>query len=243
VTLSITKGCMSDVCATSENIPNYLRRNYWWAYVHPLGVRVFERQWLVNLILWGHFARLRDAALDEFGSEIRGHTLQVACVYGDFSKCLAERLAEGDHLNVVDILPIQLRNLRDKLRPDMRVHLQLGDSAALDYANATYDQCVLFFLLHEQPCDIRRKTLAEALRVLRPGGKLVLIDYHLPRPLHPLRYLLRPILSLLEPYALDLWRRDISEWLPSQFYSVSLRKELFFGGLFQKIVMVRSNQS
>lgn len=32
-------------------IPGYLLRTYWWAYVHPLAVRVFERQWLVNLIL------------------------------------------------------------------------------------------------------------------------------------------------------------------------------------------------
>lgn len=34
------------------------------AYVHPAAVRVFGRQWLVNLILRGDFARLRDAAPD-----------------------------------------------------------------------------------------------------------------------------------------------------------------------------------
>jgi hypothetical protein len=73
--------------------PDYLRQNYWWAYIHPNAVRVFERQWLVNLILWGNFARLRDAALDEHGPTINGRTLQVACVYGDFSTRLAERIA------------------------------------------------------------------------------------------------------------------------------------------------------
>jgi hypothetical protein len=32
---------------------------------HPKAVRFFERQWLVNLILWSNYARLRDAALME----------------------------------------------------------------------------------------------------------------------------------------------------------------------------------
>ncbi len=66
-------------------IPQYLNDTYWWAYVHPKAVKFFERQWLVNLILWGNFAKLRDAALDELGAELPGRTLQVACVYGDFT--------------------------------------------------------------------------------------------------------------------------------------------------------------
>ena len=41
-------------------VPGYLAETYWWAYVHPRAVRLFEREWLVNLILWGNFGRLRD---------------------------------------------------------------------------------------------------------------------------------------------------------------------------------------
>jgi hypothetical protein len=38
-------------------VPQYLQAHYWWAYVHPRAVHVFERQWLVNLILWGNYKR------------------------------------------------------------------------------------------------------------------------------------------------------------------------------------------
>ena len=96
-------------------IPNYLQETYWWAYVHPNAVSFFERQWLVNLILWGNFARLRDAALAELGREVHGRSLQVACVYGNFTEHLAARVAPGGSLDIVDVLPIQLRNLRQKL--------------------------------------------------------------------------------------------------------------------------------
>ena len=72
--------------------PDYLTAYYWWAYVHPLAVRVFERQWLVNLILWGNYARLRDAALSELGDVLPGRTLQVACAYGDLTGKLSARM-------------------------------------------------------------------------------------------------------------------------------------------------------
>src|SRR4051812_5266197 len=91
-------------------IPAYLSDTYWWAYVHPKAVNIFERQWLVNAILWGNFARLRNAALAELGEVISGRTLQVACVYGDFSSHLVDRIAPGGSLDVVDVLPIQLTN-------------------------------------------------------------------------------------------------------------------------------------
>src|SRR5215468_3280098 len=92
-------------------VPDYLHETYWWAYVHPKAVRFFERQWLVNLILWGNFTKLRDAALAEFGDTLPGKTLQVACVYGDFTPRLAARLEGDATLDVVDVLPIQLANL------------------------------------------------------------------------------------------------------------------------------------
>src|SRR5215217_9502762 len=90
-------------------IPDYLTSYYWWAYVHPKAVKVFERDWLVNLILWGNYARLRDAALAELGEELCGSTLQVACVYGDLTCRLSDRAAAGGgRIDVVDVLPVQL---------------------------------------------------------------------------------------------------------------------------------------
>ena len=218
-------------------VPSYLQDTYWWAYVHPKAVSFFERQWLVNLILWGNFARLRDAALAELGATVAGRTLQVACVYGNFSEHLAARVAPGGALDIVDVLPIQLRNMRAKLPASAPVALHQHDSTALGFEDASYDQAVIFFLLHEQPAAARRQTLREALRVLKPGGKLVLVDYHLPHRLHPLRYLFRPVLRTLEPFALDLWQHEIAEWLPESVSAAQMRKETYYGGLYQKLVI------
>jgi len=218
-------------------IPDYLHETYWWAYVHPKAVRLFERQWLVNLILWGNFAKLRDAALAQLGETLPGRTLQVACVYGDFTPRLAERVPEGACLDVVDVLPIQLANLRRKLTSSSAVNLLHCDAADLGVADGTCDRVVLFFLLHEMPLEVRRRTLAEAVRVLKPGSQLVIVDYHRPSPWHPLRAVMEVILRNFEPFAMDLWRHDVSEWLPPA--AKLLQKETFYGGLYQKLVITR----
>lgn len=220
-----------------HRIPAYLEKTYWWAYVHPNAIAVFERQWLVNAILWGNFSRLRDAALDALGKQVHGRTLQIACVYGNFSPRLMQRIAPGGSLDVVDVLPLQLENLRKKMPVDALVTPHLCDSAALGFADASYEQTVLFFLLHEQPEAVRRRTLSEALRVTRPGGKIVIVDYHLPKRFHPLRYLFRPVLHVLEPFALDLWKREISAWLPEHVRPEQIKKEVSFGGLYQLLVI------
>jgi ubiquinone/menaquinone biosynthesis C-methylase UbiE len=217
-------------------VPAYLNDTYWWAYVHPNAVKLFERQWLVNLILWGNFARLRDAALDSLGAKPEGKTLQVACVYGDFTTKLAQRVAAArGKLDVVDVLPIQLQNLRRKLDREAPVSLIQRDAAQLGFADGTYDRVVLFFLLHEMPEDVRRRTLAEAMRVVKPGGEVVIVDYHEPSRRHPLRRVMKWILRNFEPFAMDLWAHEVQQWLPQGVQPAT--KETYFGGLYQRLVI------
>ncbi len=219
--------------------PHYLTVHYWWAYIHPRAVKLFERQWLVNLILWGNYDRLRDAALIEFGEALEGTTLQVACVYGDLTSRLCRGAAiVGGKLDVVDALPIQLKNLKKKLPVNAPVRLLGMDASELRLQDATYDRALIFFLLHEQPEDYRKRTLSEIIRVVKPGGKIVIVDYGPPRWWHPLRYLWAPLLDLLEPFALDLWANEIAHWLP-RGCKLQAYKETFFGGLYQKVVIVR----
>lgn len=220
VMLSKPLGQIARSCQTATatpTVPEYLISTYWWAYVSPKAIRFFERPWLANLILWGNYRRLGDAALAALGAQLEGSTLQIACVYGDLTPRIAAALPSGASLTVVDVVQGQLDNLRRKLPSAQKgrsLQLQLANSASLPFASACFSRALLFFLLHEMPEDVRRATLSEALRVLRPGGRLVIVDYHKPAPWHPLRLPMAGVLKTLEPFAMDLWNHRLETWLP-----------------------------
>jgi ubiquinone/menaquinone biosynthesis C-methylase UbiE len=220
-----------------HSIPDYLNEVYWWTYVHPRAVRFFERQWLVNLILWGKYVLLGDAALTELGKSLPGRTLQVACAYGDLIPRMAARVPKGSQLDVVDVLPIQLANLRRKLPVGAPVKLLEMDSSDLQIADDTYDRALLFFLLHEMPEPVRVATLRETLRVVKPGGKVVVVEFAKPSAWHPLKYLWHPVQSWLEPFARDLWTHPLETWLPPEYRDRIASRSGYFGKYYQKVVI------
>lgn len=229
----------SNPAAGAVPMPAYLKDTYNWAYVTPEAIRRFERQWLVNLILWGNFRRLRDLALDTFGQELDGRSLQIACVYGDLTQMLANRHRDPGQLDVIDVLPTQIDNLKRKLGPESPVGTQLANSALLPQATARYERALLFFLLHEQPLEVRFQTIREAFRVVKPGGKITIVDYHKPRRWHPVHWLMKQVLTRLEPYALDLWQVEIGCWFPANWPPAKVIKRTFFGGLYQIVEITR----
>jgi hypothetical protein len=48
-----------------------------------------------------------------------------------------------------------------------------------------------------------------------------------------------PILSTLEPFAMDIWRDEIVHWLPAGEAPAHVDKQTYFGGLYQKVVITR----
>ena len=222
----------------SPQIPDYLEETYWWAYLHPKALKFFEREWMVNLILWGNMNRLTRAVIDDLDVPAESRVLQVACVYGDFSNKLARHLdGKRSRLEIVDVAPIQLKNAREKLAGNDNVGFHHQDSTCMGFPDGSFDETVVFFLLHEQPEDARRKTIEEAIRVTKPGGRIVFVDYHGPKRSNPMRYVMKPILTWLEPFAMDLWREELPAFMPESIDPAQLVSRFYFGGLYQKIVL------
>lgn len=215
-------------------IPEYLKQVYGWAYLNPLSVRLLDRPWIVNAILWGNNRRLQRALFAEL--EPGWRVLQTACVYGDLSHRMAQRLGPAGRLQIIDVAPVQVENCRRRLHSCPRASVHLADAAAP--GGGEYDAVVCFFLLHELPDAYKRAVVDASLNRIGPGGKVVFVDYHRPVRWHPLKWITALVFAWLEPFAESLWRHRIEDYA-AKAGGYDWRTETCFGGLFQKTVARR----
>lgn len=191
------------------SLPDYLVRHYGWAYLNPLAVRIFDHQALINAILFGQYNRIMDQTLALIEPESAGRTLQLAAVYGRLIPILASRIP---NLHLIDVSPIQLRAARRKLATaGLEATMCVMNVEELDYEDNSFDTAIMFLLLHELPPESRRKALREAVRVLRPGGRLVIAEYGAYGDRHWLHRFrpMRLLLEWVEPFLGGFWREDL----------------------------------
>jgi len=97
---------------------------------------------------------------------------------------------------------------------------------------------VMFFLLHELPHELKAQALREAGRMLAPGGKLFLAEFHRPE-LWVLRALSWSYFKVFEPLGLALWdTHDPLDCLENMGGWTCERATYFFGN-FQIITATR----
>src|SRR5262245_28306275 len=69
-----------------------------------------------------------------------------------------------------------IRHAKRELKRWSRIRFVVGKAEALPLPDNNQDAVTSIFLVHELPPKIRRRVLSECSRVLKPGGRLVLID-------------------------------------------------------------------
>jgi SAM-dependent methyltransferase len=114
--------------------------------------------------------------------------LEVGCGMGRFTLMLAER---GVHVEGLDISPVLLNRLRAGGGARLGIPLHCADAldppAAL---HASFDVILGFFVLHH--VQNLQKAVAALARMLKPGGRLILLDANAYNPLFYLQLLMVP---------------------------------------------------
>ncbi|MFA6920473.1 MAG: methyltransferase domain-containing protein [Gallionella sp.] len=146
-------------------------------------------------------------------------------------------LPKRHHYTALDFNAAMLSQARPR-GTDLQMDWILGDSMALPFANAHFDHVVLHLITAVVPHPER--CLAEAARVLKPGGSIILFDKFLrPRQTAPLRRLLTP-LSRRIATRMDVVFEEILQQVPELELVSDVPKLL--GGWFRGIVLRKNNQ-
>jgi len=107
--------------------------------------------------------------------------LDVACGTGDFSIEIARHTHPDTVVRGIDLSDGMLAVMRDKvlrLGLDSRIAAQKGDCENMPFEDGSFDVVTIGFGIRN--FEHREKALKEILRVLKPGGKLVILELSVP---------------------------------------------------------------
>lgn len=123
---------------------------------------------------WRLFARRTLVPWVLRGARLEGDVLEIGSGSGAMA---AEILAAhpGVSLTATDVDPAMVARAARRLGPfGARGRAQVADATALPFADASFGAALSFLMLHHIPR--RDDAVRELVRVLRPGGRLVLFD-------------------------------------------------------------------
>ncbi len=107
--------------------------------------------------------------------------LDLACGTGDFSIAIARKMHPESQLTGLDLSEGMLAVMQRKLERrglDGKVRTICGDACATGLPDAAFDRVTIAFGIRNFPD--REAGLREALRLLRPGGKIVILELSVP---------------------------------------------------------------
>jgi ubiquinone/menaquinone biosynthesis C-methylase UbiE len=107
--------------------------------------------------------------------------LDLGCGTGVLTRMIADRLdaAAGGRAVGIDAAARMIAVARKKRAADNCIFEAMA-AESLSFEDGAFDTVVSSLFFHHVPLDLKAMALVEALRVLRPGGQLVIADMHTP---------------------------------------------------------------
>lgn len=129
---------------------------------------------------WMGADRIRRSLVEQTALRPGERVLDVGCGTGTLLVLLQRRSPAVEAVGLDPDPRALLRARRKAERAGASVKLDQGFSDALPYPDASFDHVFSSYMLHHLPGPEKRATLREIRRVLKPGGRLHLLDFDGP---------------------------------------------------------------
>jgi ubiquinone/menaquinone biosynthesis C-methylase UbiE len=135
----------------------------------------------VSIFTLGRRAQLRRATADLARIQPGATVLEVGCGTGDVALAAKERAGSSGAVYGIDPAPEMIAVAHGKAaRAGLAVEFQVGLIESLAFPDATFDVVLSSLMMHHLPDDLKRRGLTEIARVLKPGGRLLIVDIKRP---------------------------------------------------------------
>lgn len=176
----------------------------------------------------------RKKAIAELRKDRPRHILDVATGTGDFA-FEAIRMLNPEKVTGVDISAGMLEIAAEKIKKrglESKFEVRLGDSEKLLFADNNFDAVTVAYGVRN--FENLEKGLADMHRVLKPGGKAVILEFSKPR-VFPVKQLYNFYFNYITPAIGKIFSKDNSayKYLPESVAAFPDRER--FTGLMEKV--------
>jgi ubiquinone/menaquinone biosynthesis C-methylase UbiE len=107
--------------------------------------------------------------------------LDVGCGTGTLALVAKERVGTTGRVFGIDPGPQQIARAQAKAaRRHLPIDFQLGVIERLAFPDQSFDVVLSTAMMHHLTDDLKRRGFAEIVRVLKPGGRVVIVDFNRP---------------------------------------------------------------
>jgi ubiquinone/menaquinone biosynthesis C-methylase UbiE len=108
--------------------------------------------------------------------------LDIGCGTGTLTRDTAAALTDKKKslCTGLDAAEKMIEVARRKAAGIPNIHFDAAIAEHLPYENATFDAAVSTFFFHHIHFELKKKVLAETARILRPGGRFIVVDVDTP---------------------------------------------------------------
>jgi SAM-dependent methyltransferase len=137
---------------------------------------------LVGLMTLGRERRLRQWTLDLADLQPGNVVLDIGCGTGTLLLAAAERVGPSGALHGIEPATEMAAHARHKAE-SRRIPLEVveGSAERLPYPAAYFDAVFCTLVFHHLPRSMQEGAIREMRRVLRPGGRVVIVDWQRPK--------------------------------------------------------------
>lgn len=136
------------------------------------------------LLLLGKQEKINSQLIDLLNMKASHRILDMGCGTGFVTKAISNHLdaAEGGCAIGIDAAAEMIKGARKK-RKSNTCRFELAAAENLPFDDGSFDSVISTLFFHHLQLDLKEKAFAEAFRVLKSGGKLVVSDMHIPTTL------------------------------------------------------------
>lgn len=192
------------------------RSRYKWFYDNVQS-RYYDLLMKYCFLPFGGETKCRSELLDSVVFNPGDRILDMCCGTGGSTIAVANRASRDSEIIGIDLSSGQIAAAMRRPAPE-NIEFAEGDAIHTGFEDERFDKVVIAHALHEMPMDSRLSVLAEAKRVLRHGGMLIVLEVDNPE---------NPLVRIL----VGLW---LFYWLPFNFETPT-RREMIRHGLVNEI--------